>query len=143
MRITFFLNLLLRNRFTIHAMCSARVLRIFSRGAPGRPFHGASGVYSYYYLAPWTHGPTFLWVRGSVNMPPKKDNRAPAALAWVFTHQADCQDLQDTDTLLAEGEELVGRIIDCCQIYAFQLEVAPTTGQLHWKDIWSCSTKNG
>lgn len=114
-------------------MRSARVLRIFSRGAPGRPFHGASGVYSYYYLAPWTHGPTFLWDRGSVNMPPKKDNRAPAALAWVFTHQADCQDLQDTDTLLAEGEELVGRIIDCCQIYAFQLEVAPTTGQLHWQ----------
>lgn len=60
----------------------------------------------------------------------------------MFTLQSECQDRTKEDDLYQEGEWLVGQIIDFCKCYVFQLESAPTTGQLHFQGYLELNNKN-
>jgi len=66
--------------------------------------------------------------------------RAPARVGWVFRLSAHCNP-DDQQSLEEEVADLIGKLIDHCNIYAFQLESAPDTGYLHYQGYFELEKK--
>lgn len=62
--------------------------------------------------------------------------RTPARISWVFRCSIEEGDIEQ------QGDELAGKLIECCEKYAFQAESAPTTGYKHFQGYFELLNKN-
>ena len=69
-----------------------------------------------------------------------KANKAAARKHWVFRMSCACQTSTDTPALTKEALVLQQLLIDISEQFAFQIEVAPKTGYIHFQGY--LSTKN-
>ena len=60
----------------------------------------------------------------------------PSRVCWVFRCNIDEGDIEQ------QGDELAGKLIPCCEKYAFQAESAPTTGYKHFQGYFELNNKN-
>lgn len=58
-------------------------------------------------------------------------------ISWCFR----CN-ISEEESISAQADELCGKLIDVCNIYAFQAESAPTTGYKHFQGYFELQNKN-